>query len=307
MRYLPFIIISLILYTLFFYNNQQPEILSAKNQDLLSSKIVPLDFDTTTEQKISREAPSVIPTQEVDIVVPSPSSKPIKVARIIEVTQATEELSAIEVTKKIIPREDRLKELLALIKLAPSSEAALLKGELYEQDFYLDLPARPAQKKKPKKKKVTAKKTSKKTPPQKVESAVSELLLTQQEKIVPTTQNSATTKPESKKAKRSFKKQVKPAVTNGQQGLQEAIAVSGNKPYYPKVAKKAQQQGTVTVKFTVNMQGKSKAAQLITSSGHKSLDKAVLDFVKKERFMPALKGIEKVTSVQQFSFKFSLK
>ncbi|WP_211217174.1 energy transducer TonB, partial [Psychromonas hadalis] len=42
------------------------------------------------------------------------------------------------------------------------------------------------------------------------------------------------------------------------------------------------------------------------SSGHKTLDNAVLEFIKKEHFMPALKGIEKVTSEQLFSFKFEL-
>ena len=112
---------------------------------------------------------------------------------------------------------------------------------------------------------------------------------------------------ETSKPKRSFKKQVKAMPAPGEQTLQEAIAVSGNKPHYPKAAKSKQQQGLITVKFIVTMQGKTKNAQITKSSGHTILDGAMLEFIKKERFMPALKGIEKVTSEQQFSFKFALK
>ena len=54
------------------------------------------------------------------------------------------------------------------------------------------------------------------------------------------------------------------------------------------------------------MQGKTRKPQLVTSSGHQILDSAVLEFINNERFMPALKGIEKVTSEQQFSFQYSL-
>jgi len=48
MRYLPFIIISFVLYALFFYNNQQPALLSANSENDTAEKVVPLDFATVT-------------------------------------------------------------------------------------------------------------------------------------------------------------------------------------------------------------------------------------------------------------------
>lgn len=89
--------------------------------------------------------------------------------------------------------------------------------------------------------------------------------------------------------------------------LQEAIVVSGKIPAYPKTAILRGQQGRVVVKLTITMQGKAKDPQIITSSGHSTLDNAVLDFVKRELFMPAHKGVEKITSEQIFAFRFEIK
>ncbi|MCP4326529.1 MAG: energy transducer TonB [Psychromonas sp.] len=300
MRYLPFIIISFVLYALFFYNNQQPELLSASSKTNTAEKVVPLDFKKLTEQ----EKQSIVPDSSVTLHT---EESPVVVTAQTPLEDKTTKKKLIATAQS----KRNLQQFKTSIKSIPASEGALLKGEFYERDFHLDLPAPPKQIKAPKKIKTTSKKvtkpkkaTTKVIPETKQDSLSSKLLKIQQTGNDATTKKTAT---ESSKPKRSFKKQVKQLQISGEQLLQEAIAVSGNKPHYPKIAKSNNQQGVVTVKFTVNMQGKTKNVQIAKSSGHTLLDAAVVEFIKKERFMPALKGIEKVTSEQQFSFEFSLK
>ena len=112
------------------------------------------------------------------------------------------------------------------------------------------------------------------------------------------------------KPKNVFKKQPtasKESTDKVQEGLQEAVVVSGNTPVYPKTAILRNQEGRVVVKLTVTMKGKAKNPEIITSSGHPLLDNAILDFVQKELFMPAHKGEEKIATEQVFSFRFELK
>jgi len=303
MRYLPFIIISFVLYALFFYNNQQPALLSANSENDTAEKVVPLDFAKVTEQKkqtINPDPSVTLHAEESPIAI-----MPTVAAKIpLKENTTNKKLIATALSKS------NLHKFKASIKSTPASEGALVKGEFYERDFHLDLPAPPKQIKAPKKIKTATKKVTKQKevvtkviPESKQDSVSSELL-----KMQHTSNDVAPKKAvnESNKPKRSFKKQVKPMPVLGEQTLQEAIAVSGNEPNYPKQAKTKKQQGMVTVKFTVTMQGKTKNAQIIKSSSHTKLDASVLEFIKKERFMPALKGIEKVTSEQQFSFKFAL-
>lgn len=180
---------------------------------------------------------------------------------------------------------NNIKYFQASIKSTPASDAALLKGEIYERYFYVDLPPEP--KKQAKQRSITDSINKKETTV--ITKAPSQVIV----------------KEVNGKNKRSFKKQVKPSQTlNKNKGLQEAIAVSGNKPDYPNKARNGNLQGEVSIKFTVNMRGYSKNPQVISSSGHKALDDAVLDFINNERFMPALEGIEKVTSEQQYSFSY---
>jgi protein TonB len=293
MRYLPFIIISFILYTLFFYNNQAPDLLSAdasKNALANNNKVLPLDFDGLDKEQ---QAHSFTPVEQEPFTLAIPVTKKEK--------DQTKALASIEEHNAA-----KLKAFYTSIKSTPASDGALLKGELYERDFYLHLPAPPVKKKAPKKKKKkTAPKVVKKTKVIEADSLTSALLKQTNSNPVQEPSKVATTS--SDKPKRSFKKSVQPLAVATEHGLQQAIAVSGNKPPYPKKAQSNKLQGSVNVKFIVSMQGKTKNSKIITSSGHPILDKAVLEFIKTERFMPALKGIEKITSEQQFSFKFSLK
>lgn len=290
MRYFPFIIISFVLYVVFFYHSQEPKLLAVNKGEALNKQVIPLDFDNTLESELSKKIP--IETLKINTIEMPP---------VVEIVLPTPALAA---TKK---QENRVKmdAFYASVKSTPAKEGALLKGEFYERDFYLHLPPPPAEIKAPKKKKKSAK-TSKKFTTAKVAatSSVSSELLKQVPSKASKNPEVNTATQKSDKPKRSFKKSVKPMQASSKQGLQEAIAVSGKQPQYPQKARKDKLKGTVSVTFTVSMQGKTRNPALATSSGHKILDSAVLEFIEKERFMPALKGIEKVTSEQQFSFTF---
>ncbi|GLS89689.1 hypothetical protein GCM10007916_07560 [Psychromonas marina] len=315
MRYLPFIIISLILYTLFFYYNQEPELLSVK-EDLsaqtIKQKVIPLDLTIAAELEqqavLEKQQLASMPTiasvaKEVPVI-------PKVITAISSTAAPTIEKSSITSTEKSLPvvespkkNSEKTKHFQASIKSTAASDVALIKGEFFERDFHLDLPPPPTKKKTTAvkssaiQKPATAKKTQAKNTPV---SSVSQ----QKSKAKTKQVANVETGTESEKQKRVFKKQIKAQQPSALPGLQVAIAVSGNKPTYPQAAKASNLQGTVSAKFIVNMQGKTKNMQIVNSSGHKILDDALLEFIAKERFMPALKGIEKVTSEQQFTFKY---
>ncbi|TYC90951.1 energy transducer TonB [Novosphingobium sp. BW1] len=60
------------------------------------------------------------------------------------------------------------------------------------------------------------------------------------------------------------------------------------KKSYPKEAKKARQQGTVTVRFTVTRDGSVSAVAIKTSSGHDLLDGATLDLLRRVAPLPSM-------------------
>lgn len=184
------------------------------------------------------------------------------------------------------------------IKIAQENSAredAMLKGELFDEPFNLNLPAPPG-----------SYKATRYADDKIIAStaAVNSTGKKQSKKLLkPTvTENKEKT---NTKTKRVFKKENSSAKEQGV--LQEAIVVSGNKPTYPQRAILRNQHGRVVVKLTVTMQGKTKNPQITRSSGFPILDNAVLDFVKNELFMPAHKGVEKITTEQLFSFRFELK
>ncbi len=86
--------------------------------------------------------------------------------------------------------------------------------------------------------------------------------------------------------------------------LPQATAVSGKAPSYPKQAALQQQKGQVVVNMTVLPSGTTKEAEIIQSSGHEMLDKAVLNFIARELFMPSLEGRDRVPSKQSFFYSF---
>jgi len=331
-RYLPFIFISIALYTWFFFSHQEPEFLTAVPAE---EKIIPLDFKKLAESKkpitafkettTSSLKSTEIPVETLPKLASQKELEPIKTTQNIASKKAAPITSPLEnkkmtEDKKVIQggtkervittvatvKSDNIKQLLASIKSTPASDVALIKSEFYAQTLP-DLMLSPLPKKRQPRKNTTVNTSTEKITPEKESqrSAINDLLKYSQ---APSSinKNDAIAKKTDKKPKRTFKKQAKAMEMTNELHLQQAIAVSGNKPHYPQEAKAAKQQGAVTVKFTVNMQGKTKKPQVITSSGHKALDTSVLDFIQKERFMPSLEGREKVTSEQLFFFDFSL-
>ncbi|WP_413700444.1 energy transducer TonB [Psychromonas sp. KJ10-10] len=177
------------------------------------------------------------------------------------------------------------------IQMTEAHQSALLKGEFYDKTFHLHLSD-------PVVKSSATKEIANKKAPLKTTSVSASNSLLKLTQPIPGNQPEI----ENDKPKRTFKKVVKPFSNNN--GLSEAIVASGNKPIYPKQAIKEKLQGTVTVKFIVSTEGESQSPKMVKSSGHKILDTTVLDFVKKERFMPSFDGVEKVTKEQQFTHKF---
>lgn len=78
----------------------------------------------------------------------------------------------------------------------------------------------------------------------------------------------------------------------GANGLQTVSAPSAEpfnpKPAYPELARKRGQEGTARIRCEVDTAGNVAAASIAGSSGHKLLDEAALETVRKWRFRPAL-------------------
>ena len=86
----------------------------------------------------------------------------------------------------------------------------------------------------------------------------------------------------------------------------QATLMSSQKPNYPQAAIVRNQQGKVTVRLWVDQFGEAQSAELINSSGYRLLDRSVLRFVERERFVPASQNGLPVASAQEFSFRFVL-
>jgi len=89
--------------------------------------------------------------------------------------------------------------------------------------------------------------------------------------------------------------------------MTQATPLSSQKPKYPKPAILRNQEGKVIVTLLIDKAGKVQTAELIKSSGYRLLDKSVLRFVKREKFVPANQNGIAVDSTQEFSFRFVLK
>lgn len=89
--------------------------------------------------------------------------------------------------------------------------------------------------------------------------------------------------------------------------LISARPVSKNKPKYPRRAIIRNQQGDVKVELLIKHDGLVEEAVLLESSGFPLLDKSVMKFVNKERFIAALENGIPVASTQLFTYRFVLK
>ena len=57
-------------------------------------------------------------------------------------------------------------------------------------------------------------------------------------------------------------------------------------PAYPRMSKRLGEQGTVTVRVLINIEGRAEQAEIRTSSGYPRLDEAALETVKRWRYVP---------------------
>lgn len=77
-------------------------------------------------------------------------------------------------------------------------------------------------------------------------------------------------------------------------------------PHYPRLSKRAGEEGTVILKVRVSASGEAKAVELHTTSGYTRLDKAALEAVKKWQFSPAKQGSANIESTVLVPVKFVL-
>ena len=85
-----------------------------------------------------------------------------------------------------------------------------------------------------------------------------------------------------------------------------AKPISTRKPKYPRRAIVRNQQGSVSVELVISEEGLVERAELLKSSGYELLDRSVMKFVDKERFLAALEEGEPIASTQLFTFRFVL-
>ena len=82
--------------------------------------------------------------------------------------------------------------------------------------------------------------------------------------------------------------------------------LNGCKPAYPQAALKQGQTGTVRVKFVIGTEGNLVSAEVVKSSGVKSLDTAAIDGLSKCKFKPAMQNGNPVQSWFQTDYVWSL-
>lgn len=87
----------------------------------------------------------------------------------------------------------------------------------------------------------------------------------------------------------------------------EARPLSGRKPKYPRRAIVRNQQGLVSVELLIRADGFVEHTRMLQSSGYDLLDRSVMKFVDKERFIAALEEGVPVSSTQLFTFRFVLR
>jgi periplasmic protein TonB len=76
--------------------------------------------------------------------------------------------------------------------------------------------------------------------------------------------------------------------------------------YYPPIAQRLNQEGTVTVSFTITPDGHVEDPKVVNSSGHDSLDAAALRCVPSWTYKPAMQNGAPVQTTWQANVKFKM-
>ena len=82
----------------------------------------------------------------------------------------------------------------------------------------------------------------------------------------------------------------------GQRTVSKPSGISQPKPKYPPAARRAGQQGTVTLSFTIGSSGAVISARIAKSSGYILLDNAALSAIRSWRFKPARNALDEAVS-----------
>lgn len=77
-------------------------------------------------------------------------------------------------------------------------------------------------------------------------------------------------------------------------------------PHYPDRARREGKEGRVLLRVLVDEEGKTKAIEVNTSSGHDMLDRAATEAIKKWRFVPARAGSKSIETWVKVPIEFQL-
>ncbi len=313
-RYLPFFIITLVVYGSFFYLKNDPKTV---NQHALSKKHIVQLSTLKQNQKNSS-------TENIQHPALSKHSEaPIELNKTTKATnnRLTTKIKQAPATKNAHKSESNTNTTLNKshqtarsakkpLKITATSknkinqpldfttskaiDAATLKAFILDRMLYLDLdlPKRPLSRKKKRStdpnvyKQSSIKIAASKAPRDSLSANVLNTPQKEKRLFKPTPQNAMP----------------KISTKDNPQNLQEAISITRKMPKNPPQA--LNQHGLVVIKFLVTSKGETRNPSIMVSSGHSELDRTVISFVIRERFMPALKNGKKVSSEQIYSHIF---
>lgn len=78
------------------------------------------------------------------------------------------------------------------------------------------------------------------------------------------------------------------------------------KPVYPRISRRRDEQGKVSVRIRVSAGGQAVETVITESSGHSRLDRAALEAVHKARFRAAKRNGKAIESELELTFNFRL-
>lgn len=78
------------------------------------------------------------------------------------------------------------------------------------------------------------------------------------------------------------------------------------RPSYPRLSRKLGEEGTVTLEVEIGMDGRTREARLLQTSGHKRLDASAMQALGQALFQPARRSGAPVKSLRSFAFTFTL-
>lgn len=296
-RYLPFFIITLLGYGVIFY---QKDTLLSQEPDVAPKKQIVQISSLTQENRIPAE--TIVKTEGVTVVKISEAKNEDEITEVPPPEH--------KAPNQTVPTKIKVIKPLDFTK-TKAIDVAILKGTELDEMLYLhlNLPKRPIKKRKKRSRTAKAHKNNNQKVASKNTASKKITLKKVTSKKVESNSITAQVLNQPAKQKRIFKRvdnDITPQLSkqDNPHNLPEAIAITGNKPDYPEQARVLNQKGLVVIQFLVTTRGETRNPSIMVSSGYSELDRAVIAFVVKERFMPALKNNEKVTAEQIYSFSF---